>query len=211
MDKFKLFISLTLTCIKVGAEGKAGIEKRRRHDNHMQGKDHPPRCGCRTQQKPKNIKKVKNKFQVRFRLTCSRSCNAQHFIPSHLTESPTENPAPPSARQDLETDVDSHFHFYHICQFTCLTTKIPLHLTAILDRFGTRFHTNFDTLSNPASSKHLVTSPMCVPFRIKPLGCSLLHVTCRFQGEQQLALFFFFKKMRRSAMRIWVSASVQKE
>lgn len=36
----------TLTCVKVGAEGKTGIEKGRRHDNHTQGEEHPPRCAA---------------------------------------------------------------------------------------------------------------------------------------------------------------------
>lgn len=62
---------------------------------------------------------------LKIQVTCGRGSNAQHFIPSHLTEIPPENPAPPSAPADLETDVDRHFHFYHICRFTIIDNNIP--------------------------------------------------------------------------------------
>lgn len=56
-------------------------------------------------------------------VSCSRSGNAQHFNPSHLTGSHCENPAPLSARADRCWQL---FPCHHIVWFICLAKKDPV-------------------------------------------------------------------------------------
>ena len=45
-------------------------------------------------------------------VTCGRSGDAQHFIPPRRERETPEDPAPPSARADPETDVDISPHLF---------------------------------------------------------------------------------------------------